>query len=76
MAMRLRVLVAVVLGCVAVSPPPSPAADASTAWMTNPQRDGELTDSPLRPPLTVRWDVRLGNVYSNVVVADGRVIFV
>src|SRR4051794_22518831 len=44
--------------------------------MTNPQHDGELTDSPLRPPLAVRWDVRLGTVTSNVVVADGRVIFV
>jgi outer membrane protein assembly factor BamB len=44
--------------------------------MTNPQHDGELTDSPLRPPLAVRWDVRLGTVTSNVLVADGRVIFV
>jgi outer membrane protein assembly factor BamB len=44
--------------------------------MTNPQHDGELTGSPLRPPLAVRWDVRLGAVTSNVVVADGRVIFV
>jgi outer membrane protein assembly factor BamB len=55
---------------------PAWGADASTAWMTNPQHDGELTASPLRPPLAVRWDVRLGTVTSNIVVADGRVIFV
>jgi outer membrane protein assembly factor BamB len=71
-----RVLVAVALLCLVVSPPQARAADASTAWMTNPQHDGELTDSPLRPPLAVRWDLRLGTVTSNVVVADGRVIFV
>jgi outer membrane protein assembly factor BamB len=52
------------------------AAVASTAWMTNPQHDGELTGSPLHPPLAVRWNVRLGTVTSNVIVADGRVIFV
>jgi outer membrane protein assembly factor BamB len=44
--------------------------------MTNPQHDGELSGSPLRPPLAVRWDVRLGAVTSNVLVADGRVMFV
>ena len=34
------------------------------------------TGSPVRPPLAVRWDMRLGTVTSNIVVADGRVIFV
>ena len=76
MRARLRVLVAVVLLSAAAAPEPSRAADASTAWMTNPQHNGELTGSPLRPPLAVRWNVRLGSVTSNVVVADGRVIFV
>ncbi len=76
MSARLRVLAAAVLLSVAAMPEPARAADASTAWMTNPQHDGELTGSPVRPPLAVRWNVRLGTVSSNVVVADGRVIFV
>ena len=71
--MRRIVLAVVVL---ALLPAPALASDASTAWMTNPQHNGELTDSPLRPPLAVRWDIRLGTVTSNVLVADGRVIFV
>ena len=54
---------------------PAWASDASTAWMGNPRHDSELTDSPLRPPLGVRWDLRVGQVTSNVLVVDGRVIF-
>src|SRR6478609_2848483 len=69
---RLLIVMVVCLG----APQAAWAGDASTAWMTNPQHDGELTGSPLRPPLGVRWDVRLGTVTSNVIVADGRVIFV
>ena len=69
-----RIVLAVVL--FVVLPGPALASDASTAWMTNPQHNGELTDSPVRPPLAVRWDIRLGTVTSNVLVADGRVIFV
>ena len=69
-----RIVLAVVL--LVVLPGPALASDASTAWMTNPQHNGELTDSPVRPPLAVRWDIRLGTVTSNVLVADGRVIFV
>jgi hypothetical protein len=60
---RLRVVLAVVLASVAAASP-AWAADAGTAWMTNPQHDGELTDSPLRPPLAVRWNLRLGTVTS------------
>src|SRR6187551_1077301 len=74
--MRAVCVLVAVLACVAVLPGWAWGADASTAWMTNPQHDGELTGSPLRPPLAVRWDVRLGTVTSNVLVADGRVILV
>src|SRR3954447_7539435 len=74
--MRAACLLVAVLACVALLPGSAWGADASTAWMTNPQHDGELTASPVRPPLAVRWDVRLGTVTSNVLVADGRVIFV
>ena len=70
-----RICLAAVLAAAAL-PQPSLASDTSTAWMTNPQHNGELTDSPVRPPLAARWDVRLGTVTSNVLVADGRVIFV
>ncbi len=52
------------------------AADASTAWMANPRHDNQLTESPLQPPLSVRWDVRIGTTISNVLVVDGRVILV
>ena len=67
-AMR-RICLAAVLAAAAL-PQPSLASDTSTAWMTNPQHNGELTDSPVRPPLAARWDVRLGTVTSNVLVAD------
>ena len=57
----------------AAAPARAVAADESTAWMTNPRHDNQLTGSPLAPPLAVRWDVRLGRAISNVLVADGRV---
>ena len=72
-AVVMRALLVVLL--VLLPAPAALAQDASTAWMTNPRHDGELTGSPLRPPLAVRWDVRVGAVSSNVLVVDGRVIF-
>ena len=69
--MRAACLLVAVLACVAVLPGWAWDADASTAWMTDPQHDGELTASPLRPPLAVRWDVRLGTVTSNCSSSTG-----
>ena len=60
----------------AAAPASAVAADESTAWMANPRHDNQLTASTLQPPLAVRWDVRLGTVTSNVIVADGRVVAV
>src|SRR4051812_35746371 len=74
--MLARIVVSAALLLVSAQPAAALGADATTAWMTNPQHDGELTDSPLKPPLAVKWDVRLGTVTSNALVADGRVIFV
>src|SRR5262245_22043949 len=70
-----RIGLLITVAFLAVSASPAWASDATTAWMGNPRHDGELTDSALRPPLGVRWDLRVGKVTSNVLVADGRVIF-
>ena len=75
-AMRARLLLVLASIVLAVAPASAVAADESTAWMANPRHDNQLTASTLQPPLALRWDVRLGTVTSNVIVADGRVVAV
>jgi outer membrane protein assembly factor BamB len=52
------------------------AADETTQYRVNPQHSNSVPDSPLQPPLKLRWQANLGQVASNVVVAGGRVFYV
>ena len=74
--MRVRTLAVVgVLGLLA-GPAGARAADQTTQYRVDPQHSNAVPDSPLQPPLKLRWQANLGGVASNVVVAEGRVFYV
>ena len=75
--MRARVLL-VLLAAVAIAAGgrPAHAADETTNYRVNPAHDNAVTGSSLQPPLRVRWQIAIGLTQSNVIVADGRVLYV
>ncbi|HEX8087118.1 MAG TPA: PQQ-binding-like beta-propeller repeat protein [Solirubrobacteraceae bacterium] len=52
------------------------AADETTQELVNPAHTSSVPDSPLEPPLKLRWQANLGHIRSNVVVSGGRVFYV
>src|SRR5215216_6594290 len=74
--MRLRSLAAVAVLGLVMGPAAARAADETTQYRVNPQHANSVPDSPLQPPLRLRWQANLGQLASNVVVAGGRVFYV
>lgn len=60
----------------AFAAPSTAAPDETTQFRVGPAKDNQVHGSTLRPPLKARWEVRIGNTRSNVIVAGGRVFFV
>src|SRR3712207_1534105 len=52
------------------------AADETTQYLLNTGHTSSVPDSPLQPPLKLRWRADLGTVASNVIVTGGRVFYV
>jgi outer membrane protein assembly factor BamB len=74
--MRLGILaVAAVLG-LTIGPAAARAADQTTPTRVDAQHSNAVPDSALRPPLRLRWQAKLGELVSNVVIAGGRVFYV
>src|SRR5687767_908216 len=63
-------LLALVFAC------PAWAADETTHYRVDAQHSGGAPDSPVQPPLRMRWRADLGRLASNVVVAGNRVFYV
>jgi hypothetical protein len=74
--MRLGFLAAVAVLGLLVGPVGARAADETTQYRVDPQHSNAVPESPLQPPLRLRWQANLGQVISNVVVAGGRVFYV
>jgi outer membrane protein assembly factor BamB len=74
--MRLGILAAVAVLGLFMGPAVARAADETTQYRVNPQHSNSVPDSPLQPPLRLRWQANLGQLASNVVVAGGRVFYV
>ena len=74
--MRLRSFAAVAVLGLVMGPAVARAADETTQYRVNPQHSNSVPDSPLQPPLRLRWQANLGQLASNVVVAGGRVFYV
>lgn len=52
------------------------AADETTNYRIDASRSGGAPDSPVAPPLRMRWRADLGRLGSNVIVAGNRVFYV
>ena len=74
--MRLGTLAIVAALGLLAGPGAARAADQTTQYRVDPQHSNAVPDSPLQPPLKLRWQANLGGTASNVVVADGRVFYV
>jgi len=74
--MRLGTLAVVAALGLLAGPGAARAADQTTQYRVDPQHSNAVPDSPLQPPLKLRWQANLGGTASNVVVADGRVFYV
>jgi putative pyrroloquinoline-quinone binding quinoprotein len=59
-----------------VGPGAAQAADETTQELVNAAHTSSVPDSPLQPPLRLRWQANLGHVRSNVVVSGGRAFYV
>ena len=69
-----RVALAALL--LALVPGAARAADQTTHYLVDPQHTNGAPDSPVEPPLRMRWRADLGTPAGQVVVADGRVFYV
>ena len=67
-------LLAVAVACAAGAP--ARAADETTNFRADARRSGGVPDSPVTPPLRMRWRADLGRLASNVIVAGNRVFYV
>jgi outer membrane protein assembly factor BamB len=74
--MRVGTLAAAAVLGLLMGPVVARAADETTQYRVNPQHSNSVPDSPLQPPLKLRWQANLGRLASNVVVAGGRVFYV
>ena len=74
--MRLGILAVVAVLGLAMGQGSARAADETTQYRVGPEHGNSVPDSPLQPPLKLRWQANLGQVASNVVVAGGRVFYV
>lgn len=69
-------LLPAVLAALAAAPGPALAADETTNHRIDAQHSGGAPDSPVTPPLRMRWRADLGRLQSNVIVAGNRVFYV
>jgi len=74
--MRLGTLAGVAVVGLVMGSAVAHAADETTQYRVNPQHGNSVPDSPLQPPLRLRWQANLGQLASNVVVAGDRVFYV
>jgi outer membrane protein assembly factor BamB len=74
--MRLATLAVVAVLGLVIRSATACAADETTQYRVNPQHSNSVPDSPVAPPLRLRWQANLGELISNVVVAGGRVFYV
>ena len=74
--MRLGIFAAVAVLGLVDGPGSARAADETTQYRVGPEHGNSVPDSPLQPPLKLRWQANLGQLASNVVVAGGRVFYV
>jgi outer membrane protein assembly factor BamB len=74
--MRLGSLATVAVLGLLMAPAVARAGDEWTQYLANSQHSGSVPDSPLQPPLRLRWQANLGHLASNVVVSGGRVFYV
>ncbi|MDQ3740546.1 MAG: PQQ-like beta-propeller repeat protein, partial [Actinomycetota bacterium] len=73
----MRRIAALLVVLAALAPlPAAQAADETTQYLANVGHTNSVPDSPLQPPLKLRWRADLGHVASNVLVTGGRVFYV
>ncbi|HEV2786922.1 MAG TPA: PQQ-binding-like beta-propeller repeat protein, partial [Solirubrobacteraceae bacterium] len=71
-----RLAVLLLLAVLALAPAGAQAADETTQYLMNTSHTSSVPDSPLQPPLKLRWRADLGSVASNVLATGGRIFYV
>ena len=71
-----RVWIGVLVAMAIIVAAPARAADETRMYLVDPAHTNAVPDSPLVPPLKMRWQVNLGAPHFPVLVSGGRVFYV